>query len=224
MNAKRRIYHTECMMSHVPDYQIMVPEFWRCDVCGSVYVQYRRKETASGGTRTTAGKAAAGQTPLAADDGCRSATKSEHADAAAEMVTDTGRFASAGLAGTCCSHPLTKLLPCREEEKIKEHLLQYCIFGGPEHNTIRVEVADGGHPMTEEHRIEWMFLYSYQGGTDEISAPWQKSKSSGHVFFGGRGRLRLLRQRNLPDGLGTLPLPVQKRACGLRLLQQRRAV
>lgn len=174
MNAKRRIYHTECMMSHVPDYQIMVPEFWRCDVCGSVYVQYRRKETASGGTRTTAGKAAAGQTPLAADDGCRSATKSEHA----EMVTDTGRFASAGLAGTCCSHPLTKLLPCREEEKIKEHLLQYCIFGGPEHNTIRVEVADGGHPMTEEHRIEWMFLYSYQGGQMKYLPPGRKAKAA----------------------------------------------
>lgn len=66
--------------------------------------------------------------------------------------------------GTCCGKKLEKLVPCGDEEICKEHAVKYCIFGGFEHNTIRVEVDEGHHPMSGEHRIEWLYLRVFQGG------------------------------------------------------------
>ena len=67
-------------------------------------------------------------------------------------------------AGTCCETTIEKLLPCKEEKVCGEHVIKFCVFGGFEHNTIRVEVAGGYHPMSEEHRIEWIYLRTFQGG------------------------------------------------------------
>ena len=64
-------------------------------------------------------------------------------------------------AGVCCGHRLTRLEARVPDEA---HAMRFCIFGGFEHNTIRVEVQEGWHPMTSEHSIEWMYLRTFQGG------------------------------------------------------------
>lgn len=50
------------------------------------------------------------------------------------------------------------------DEKDALHLLSYVFFGGAEHNAVRIFVGDGRHPMTNEHRIEWIYLLTYEGG------------------------------------------------------------
>ena len=67
-------------------------------------------------------------------------------------------------AGRCCGRPLTLLLPQQEPGPNTMHAMKYVIFGGSSHNAIRVEIGAGRHPMTEEHRVEWIFLHTFQGG------------------------------------------------------------
>lgn len=66
--------------------------------------------------------------------------------------------------GTCCGRPLERLEPCGDEALWAEHRLDYCIFGGFAHNAVRVEVDGGLHPMRAGHRIEWLYLRTFQGG------------------------------------------------------------
>ena len=66
--------------------------------------------------------------------------------------------------GRCCGKALTREIPRRDERCLAEHEMRFSIFGGSEHNAVRVEVAAGLHPMTEEHHIEWIFLHTFQGG------------------------------------------------------------
>lgn len=67
--------------------------------------------------------------------------------------------------GNCCGQPLTELSACMDVRSCSgEHEMKYCVFGGFAHNTVRVEVAEGLHPMNEEHYIEWIFLRTFQGG------------------------------------------------------------
>ena len=66
--------------------------------------------------------------------------------------------------GRCCGRPMERLLPQDGSTEGDEHRLEYCIFGGFSHNTIRIEVDRGCHPMTQDHHIEWIYLRTYQGG------------------------------------------------------------
>lgn len=116
---RRRVFSTECMISHSPGYQTEEPEFYRCKVCGTVNVRVRPAGT----------------------------QQSAHGDV-----------------GTCCGKKLEKLVPCENEAVYGEHQIKYYIFGGFEHNTVRVDVSEGHHPMREEHHIEWIFLRTFQGG------------------------------------------------------------
>lgn len=71
---------------------------------------------------------------------------------------------AAGEAGGCCGQALEQLPVCGDEAVAAEHRLDFCVFGGPAHNSIRIELAEGAHPMEEDHRIEWIFLRTFQGG------------------------------------------------------------
>ena len=64
-------------------------------------------------------------------------------------------------AGVCCGHRLTRL---EARPPDPEHAMRFCIFGGFEHNTVRVEVQEGWHTMDSGHAIEWMYLHTFQGG------------------------------------------------------------
>lgn len=64
--------------------------------------------------------------------------------------------------GNCCGEPCERLHV--QEGDGSEHEMDYCVFGGFSHNAVRVDIGGGLHPMEEEHCIEWMYLYTYQGG------------------------------------------------------------
>lgn len=64
--------------------------------------------------------------------------------------------------GRCCGQPMVLLKLGQGQEDA--HRLDYCVFGGFAHNTIRVEVDGGYHPMTQDHHIQWIYLRTYQGG------------------------------------------------------------
>lgn len=93
--------------------------------------------------------------------------------------------------GTCCKEPLEKLVPCTEQALCEAHPVRYCIFGGFEHNTIRVEVAEGYHPMGADHRIEWIYLRTFQGGQmkylgtkGEAAALFSMANEDAYAFCG----------------------------------------
>ena len=69
--------------------------------------------------------------------------------------------ASVSEAGVCCGHQLTRL---EAQPPDTAHAMRFCIFGGFEHNTVRVDVQEGWHPMGSSHAIEWMYLHTFQGG------------------------------------------------------------
>ena len=47
------------------------------------------------------------------------------------------------------------------DEEDRTHIFSYVFFGGAQHNAVRISVGGGSHPMTEEHRIEWIYLLTY---------------------------------------------------------------
>ena len=59
---------------------------------------------------------------------------------------------------SCCGEVCELLIPKDLDE---EHNMDYCVFGGAEHTAVRIDVGGGVHPMTEDHRIEWIYFYSY---------------------------------------------------------------
>ncbi len=64
----------------------------------------------------------------------------------------------------CCGRACQPLERCQDVEVLEQHRLDFVVFGGFEHNAIRVTVGGGSHPMEEGHRIEWVYLRTYQGG------------------------------------------------------------
>lgn len=64
-----------------------------------------------------------------------------------------GAAASSGGPGSCCGQALERLRICEDAELLAEHPMDFCVFGGPAHNSIRIEVAEGAHPMGEDHHI-----------------------------------------------------------------------
>lgn len=65
---------------------------------------------------------------------------------------------------TCCGQPMCELVPNTADASSEEHLPVYVITGGFANNAVTVEIGRTPHPMTEEHHIEWVCLYTFQGG------------------------------------------------------------
>lgn len=65
---------------------------------------------------------------------------------------------------SCCGQALEPLEVCRDEAVLQDHRLAFTVFGGFEHSAVRITVDGGGHPMADGHRIEWMYLRTFQGG------------------------------------------------------------
>lgn len=64
----------------------------------------------------------------------------------------------------CCGGPCTPLVPCTDRELLDEHAMKFTVFGGYDRNAVRIEVDGSFHPMDREHRIEWIYLRTFQGG------------------------------------------------------------
>ena len=75
----------------------------------------------------------------------------------------------------CCGKPLLPLEVCTDQEILDSHSMKFVIFGGYERNSVRIEVDGGFHPMNQDHRIEWIYMRTFQGGQLKILAPGSRS-------------------------------------------------
>lgn len=66
----------------------------------------------------------------------------------------------------CCEKQMTELKPISTDEAPEDelHQIEYLISGGFEQNAIKVHIGRSSHPMDEEHHIQWIYLYTFQGG------------------------------------------------------------
>ncbi len=64
----------------------------------------------------------------------------------------------------CCGEKMPQLQVCKDPEILKEHEMAFTVYGGFEKNAVRISVDGNLHPMRGDHRIEWMYLRTYQGG------------------------------------------------------------
>lgn len=74
-----------------------------------------------------------------------------------------------------CGESRSLLKPSADFEPDSSHRITYVIFGGAEHNAMRVWVGEGRHPMTREHHIRWIYLCTYEGGQFKFLQPGEKA-------------------------------------------------
>lgn len=75
----------------------------------------------------------------------------------------------------CCGHPHSPLQICTDQTILDSHPMKFVIFGGYERNSVRIEVDGGFHPMEKDHRIEWIYMRTFQGGQLKILSPGSRS-------------------------------------------------
>lgn len=75
----------------------------------------------------------------------------------------------------CCGKTLSPLPVTTEPELADAHPMGFVIFGGYERNSVRIQVEGGFHPMEKDHRIEWIYLRTFQGGQLKLLPPGSRS-------------------------------------------------
>ena len=71
-----------------------------------------------------------------------------------------GLIRNAGVPMMCCGQKMTLLEPGTVEASHEKHIPVATVEG----NTVKVEIGSVAHPMTEEHKIEWVYLQTNRGG------------------------------------------------------------
>ena len=72
----------------------------------------------------------------------------------------------------CCDETLSALTPQNTNDALAEdHLPQMTISGGFESNTLTVNIGTTPHPMTDDHRLLWIYVYTFQGGQFKFLRP-----------------------------------------------------
>lgn len=72
----------------------------------------------------------------------------------------------------CCGRALSALLAHTASDALAEqHLPLMTISGGFESNTLTVNVGASPHPMEENHRLDWIYLYTFEGGQFKFLRP-----------------------------------------------------
>ncbi|CPR17209.1 desulfoferrodoxin family protein [Brenneria goodwinii] len=86
------------------------------------------------------------------------------------------QFAGQGtLSIICCGEPMVELKPHEPTDAAAEqHLPAMVVSGGFESNALSVTVGAPPHPMDGEHHLEWIYLYTFQGGQIKFIAPGDK--------------------------------------------------
>lgn len=69
------------------------------------------------------------------------------------MVRDTA------IETVCCGQPMRELVPGTSDGVAEKHVPVWTVTG----NTVTVKVGATAHPMTEEHRIEWIAIETEHG-------------------------------------------------------------
>lgn len=72
----------------------------------------------------------------------------------------------------CCGEILHALSAHSASDALAEqHLPTMTISGGFESNTLTVNVGAPPHPMSTEHHLEWIYIYTFQGGQFQFLRP-----------------------------------------------------
>ncbi len=71
-----------------------------------------------------------------------------------------GMIHSSGISMVCCGQDMTELVPGSVDASQEKHVPVIKVEG--DKATVRVGSVD--HPMLEEHRIEWIYLQTDDGG------------------------------------------------------------
>lgn len=144
----RRPYSKRCLISHRPPFRTGEPLFYRCPVCGSLTIRSTPAE----------------QSPqsLSRTGGCE---EWDSGGLEGSLAGPGGAYeGSAVNEVVCCGHVLEPLVTRSEGDNDPEHAIDFTVFGGFEENALRVLVGDGSHPMQPDHRIEWIYCRTFQGG------------------------------------------------------------
>jgi len=64
----------------------------------------------------------------------------------------------------CCGKDVLPLVENGDALLSQEHVIDIEFVGGFEANAAVVTIGEPAHAMTKEHRIEWMYVYSFRGG------------------------------------------------------------
>lgn len=71
-----------------------------------------------------------------------------------------GKVHDAGVAVVCCGQKMKALVPGEIDASVEKHVPVALREG----NTVKVSVGSVAHPMTDEHRIMWVYLQTDRGG------------------------------------------------------------
>jgi len=72
----------------------------------------------------------------------------------------------------CCGTALSALIAHTASDALAEqHLPLMTISGGFESNTLTVNVGASPHPMEESHHLDWIYLYTFEGGQFKFLRP-----------------------------------------------------
>lgn len=77
----------------------------------------------------------------------------EHCGNTVEMIHD------ASVPMMCCGQPMTELKAGTTDAAVEKHVPEYEVKDGK----VFVKVGSVAHPMTEEHLIEWIVLFTNKG-------------------------------------------------------------
>lgn len=79
----------------------------------------------------------------------------------------------------CCGATLSALIAHSASDALAEqHLPMMTISGGFEANTLRVNVGDSPHPMTQEHQLTWIYIYTFEGGQFKFLRPGDEPEAT----------------------------------------------
>lgn len=73
----------------------------------------------------------------------------------------------------CCGKSISPLGININESLVLEHQPKMEVVGGFSANAVVVDIGEKMHPMTDDHHIEWVYLYTFQGGQLKFLKPTQ---------------------------------------------------
>jgi superoxide reductase len=85
-----------------------------------------------------------------------------------------GRIHDCGVEMECCGEPMQELIANSTDAAQEKHVPQATRSGA----LVQVKVGEVEHPMTEEHRITWVYLETARGGQRKRLAPGEKPELS----------------------------------------------
>lgn len=92
------------------------------------------------------------------------------------MVRDTA------IETVCCGQPMRELVPGTSDGVAEKHVPVWTVTG----NTVTVKVGATAHPMTEEHRIEWIAIETEHGNQRTELRPGDRPEATFALMPGDR--------------------------------------